>query len=163
MDIVHYLDAPEMKACLRLKKKNLAPNCTALDVSHELPMDEGPKGQFVDGHEHKNIVTYQMDIFLRAWAKLEPTLCSWDAENVEPLGPILQNCQMVVWHHNKSTFYANSWQKIQWVHTSKTAVPYTKGEGTSLMVADFVLANYRWLLSLDEKEEGHVLLKSGKA
>jgi hypothetical protein len=42
-------------------------------------------------------------------------------------------------------------------------VPYAKGEGASLMVADFVSADYGWLRSPDGKEEARVLFKAGKA
>ena len=42
-------------------------------------------------------------------------------------------------------------------------MPYAKGEGVSLMVADFVSANYRWLRSLDGSQQARVLFKAGKA
>jgi hypothetical protein len=42
-------------------------------------------------------------------------------------------------------------------------VPYVKGEGASLMVADFVSADYGWLRSPDGKQEARVLFKAGKA
>ena len=38
------------------------------------------------------------------------------------------------------------------MHKSETAVPQAKGEGASLMVADFVSADYGWLWSPDGKE-----------
>ncbi|KAF8156729.1 hypothetical protein B0H34DRAFT_629354, partial [Crassisporium funariophilum] len=47
--------------------------------------------------------------------------------------------------HDKSTFYVNDWQKVGWVHKDATAVPRAKGEGASLMVADFISADYGWL------------------
>jgi hypothetical protein len=40
--------------------------------------------------------------------------------------------------------------------------PYAKGEGTSLMVADLVFADYGWLHSSDGKEAAHMLFKAGK-
>lgn len=42
-------------------------------------------------------------------------------------------------------------------------VPQPKGEGTSLIVADFVSADYGWLRSPDGKEDARVLLKIGKS
>ena len=66
-----------------------------------------PKGQFVDGHECEDVVTYRQEVFLPAWSKLELTLRSWTSNNIEVLGPLPQNCRTVVWHHDKSTFYAN--------------------------------------------------------
>ena len=49
---------------------------------------------------------------------------------------------VVVWHHDKSIFYANDCQKVCWVHKSETVVPQEKGEGASLMAANFVSADY---------------------
>jgi hypothetical protein len=41
-------------------------------------------------------------------------------------------------------------------------VPYAKGKGHSMMVADFVSADYGWLQSPDGKETAHVIFKAGK-
>ena len=78
-------------------------------------------------------------------------------------GPGLPEPHIIVWHHDESTFYANDRRKIRWVHAGETAVPYAKGEGASLMVADFVSADYGWLRSPDGKQEARVLFKAGKA
>src|SRR5258705_12503344 len=51
----------------------------------------------------------------------------------------------IVWFHDESIFYAHDCQKVCWVHDSETAKPYAKGEGPSVMVADFVSADYGWL------------------
>ena len=52
---------------------------------------------------------------------------------------------IVVWFHDESMFYANDQRKLQWVHQNESAVPQPKGEGASLMVTDFVSADYGWL------------------
>jgi hypothetical protein len=39
----------------------------------------------------------------------------------------------------------NDQRKRCWVHKLEMAVPQAKGEGASLMVADFVSADYGWL------------------
>jgi hypothetical protein len=41
-------------------------------------------------------------------------------------------------------------------------MPYTKGEGVSLMIADFVSVDYRWLCSSDKKESAHIIFHLGK-
>ena len=51
---------------------------------------------------------------------------------------------------------------MQWVPENETAVPQAKGEGASLMVADFVSADYGWLHSPNREEDAQVLLKPGK-
>lgn len=48
----------------------------------------------------------------------------------------------VVWYHNKLVFYVNDQQEMHWVGENKTPVPQPKGEGASLMVANFVSADY---------------------
>ncbi|KAG1849094.1 hypothetical protein C8R48DRAFT_677147 [Suillus tomentosus] len=54
-------------------------------------------------------------------------------------------------------------QWIQWVHKSETAVPYTKGEGPSLMVADMVSPDYEWLQLPNGGQHACVLFKASKA
>ncbi|KIM60193.1 hypothetical protein SCLCIDRAFT_16384 [Scleroderma citrinum Foug A] len=103
------------------------------------------KGQYVDGHERSDVVAYRQQVFLPAWTCLHGG----------------ERC-IVVWFHNESTFYANDQQKLRWVHQNESAVPQPKGEGASLMVADFVSADYGWLRSPDGKEHAHVLFKAGK-
>ncbi|KAG0699191.1 hypothetical protein DFH29DRAFT_877496 [Suillus ampliporus] len=70
--------------------------------------------------------------------------------------------QTVVWFHDESTFYANDRRKKCWVHTEEKATPQPKGKGSSLMVADFVSADYGWLRSHDGKESARVLFRAGK-
>jgi hypothetical protein len=41
-------------------------------------------------------------------------------------------------------------------------VPYAKGEGESLMIADFVSADYGWLHSPDGKESAHIIFHPEK-
>ncbi len=69
---------------------------------------------------------------------------------------------VVIWFHDESTFYAHDRQKIRWIHKNEKIKPYAKGEGVSLMVANFVSANYGWLQSPDGKESAQVLFKAGK-
>jgi hypothetical protein len=52
--------------------------------------------------------------------------------------------------------------KQSWVHKSEQAKPYTKGESHSLMVANFISADYGWLRSPDGKESVQVLFQAGK-
>lgn len=81
---------------------------------------------------------------------------------MDQLPPELQECWVVIWCHDESTFYANDRCKLGWKYKDATVVPYTKGEGTSQMVADMVSAEYGWLCSPDGKEEAQILFKAGK-
>ena len=83
-------------------------------------------------------------------------------EGVMHDGALCQHCYLVIWFHDKCIFYAHDCCIICWVHSSKTAKPYAKGEGQSLMVADFVLANYGFLSSTEGCGSVRVELKPGK-
>jgi hypothetical protein len=69
---------------------------------------------------------------------------------------------LVVWNHDESTYYANDHRKIRWVHKTEMAVPYPKGKGPSLMVADFISPNYGWLQSPDGAQKAQVIFKASK-
>src|SRR5882672_3065608 len=90
-----------------------------------------PRGQFIDGHEWEDVMTYFQDMFLPAWEKLGPTLHKWGDTGLEVILPGPMTCHTVLWHHDEFTFYANDRCKICWVHHSESAMPYAKGEGVS--------------------------------
>ena len=98
-------------------------------------------------------------------AQFEETSHRWKQDGTEERrdGPCPQECRTVIWYHDESTFYANDRRHVCWVHTSENAVPQSKGEGTSLMVADFVSADCGWLWSLGGAVEARVYFKTGKA
>ena len=81
----------------------------------------------------------------------------------EIISECLQLQRVIVWFYNESTFYAHDRRKKRWVHFSEKAVLRKKGEGASLMVSDFVSADYRWLQSPDGIETARVIFKAGKA
>ncbi|KAF9461006.1 hypothetical protein BDZ94DRAFT_1374217 [Collybia nuda] len=121
-----------------------------------------PKGQYVDGHERADVVNYHQNVFLPAWKKFEDRTRSWTAEGIAQQDQI-NGHPLVIWFHDESTFYAHDHRRKKWIHKSQKAVPYAKGEGASLMVADFVSADYGWLRSPDGSESARVLFKAGKA
>ena len=95
----------------------------------------------MDGYKGEEVVTYQQEVFLPTWEKLEPTLCQWGDATLDNLLAEPTTHHTIMWHHNKLTFYKNDQCKIQWVHKGENAVPHAKGEGVSLMVANFVPAD----------------------
>jgi hypothetical protein len=123
----------------------------------------GLKGQYVDGHEREDVVSYRQNVFLSGMKHVRNHTRNWDREHQsdQPL-PLPHKRHIVVWFHDKSTFYANDQRKSGWVHSSETAVPYTKGEGPSQMVVDVVSADYGWLRSPDGKQEARIFFKAGK-
>ncbi|KAF9062622.1 hypothetical protein BDP27DRAFT_1481768, partial [Rhodocollybia butyracea] len=84
--------------------------------------------QYVDGHEHTDVVQYCQEVFLPSWYRMEAKTWSWTSDNVEEVGH-----RTVFWFHDEPMFYAHDRCKAQWVADGE---PYAKGEGISLMVAD---------------------------
>ncbi|TBU40039.1 hypothetical protein BD309DRAFT_982699 [Dichomitus squalens] len=125
-----------------------------------------PNGQFVDGHERADVTSYRQTKFLPAIADYDHHARQWDKDGTEvPVPddlPRPRNRRVVYWHHDESVFYAHNRRVRRWVHKTEKAVPRAKGEGASLMVADFVSAEYGWLRSPDGKESAQVLFCPGK-
>lgn len=88
-------------------------------------------------------------------------MAMWDAKLVESAPQDSLNKRIITWFHNESVFYAHNWRKKGWYHKDATAKLYAKGKGASLMVADFVSADFGWLWSPDEKENARRLFKPG--
>ncbi|CAE6386941.1 unnamed protein product [Rhizoctonia solani] len=106
------------------------------------------RGQFADGHERDDVKDYRKNFYVPEWIKLERRMRSWDSEGNE-IPPTLAEGErtVVVWFHDESTFYAHDRRLTRWVHESEKAGINKKGEGVSLMVADFISADYGWLRS----------------
>jgi len=167
-DLVDYLDRDEVKA------RYHATVSISLKTAQRWMEDLGynwtdsPTGQYVDGHERVDVVDYRQNIFLPAWFAKEPRLRVWLEGTKDEPGNMHQpthtsplNRRTVVWYHDESVFYAHDRRERRWVPVTENAVPRPKGEGHSLMVADFVSADYGWLRSPDGKESARVLLRPG--
>jgi hypothetical protein len=126
-------------------------------------------GQYVDGHECKDVVDYCQNTFLPSWFAIEKQMRSWEAKPEEQKDLVEvpeklageEKC-VITWLHNESIFYAHDWRTSQWVKKGIAPSPYQKGEGASLMVADFVSADYGFLHSHDGKESAQVIFWPGK-
>jgi hypothetical protein len=165
MDIVRYLDQPDVQKWHGFKKtiSERTAQTWLKNLGYRWKLE--PSGQYVDGHKRKDVTDYRQNVFLPRWKDLEYHMRAWTKDGVEEPdeSPHPRNHRVVVWFHDESTFYANDRWKKRWVHESEKAVPQTKGEGASLMVSDFVSAEYGWLRSPDGKESARVLFKAGKA
>lgn len=124
-----------------------------------------PKGQYADGHERPDVVEYRQNGFLPRWRHLVRYMTTWPRnENERVQFPSLQPGEkgVVVWYHDESIFYAHDRQKKGWYHKDATASPYPKGEGLSLMVADFVSADFGWLRGVDGVRSARCVFRPGK-
>jgi hypothetical protein len=162
-DVVDFIKLPETMAQFRLKKP------ISLATAHWWMKRLGyrwmtnPSGQYVDGHERKDVVDYCQKTFLPWWMSIEERTRKWTEDRKEEVvGEQPANRRVIVWFHDESTFCANDCRKLHWVHKSETAVPRPKGEGASLIVSDFVSADYGWLRSPDKSKEARVFFKAGK-
>jgi len=78
-------------------------------------------------------------------------------------GPKMPGLHVITWFHDESIFYVHDQWKKDWYHKDAPAKPYKKGEGASLIVADFVSADFGWLRSPDVKQSAQRVMKLGKA
>jgi hypothetical protein len=125
------------------------------------------KGQYVDGHERTDVVQYRQEVFLLAWYGLEGRIRAWKGDKMDTLEDVVElineaRKRIVVWFHDESIFYAHDRRKSQWVADDSSPLPYAKGEGVSLMVTDFVSADYGWLRSKDSLDSARVVFRLGK-
>lgn len=174
LDVVEFLADPDVQKRFGLKKTiGLS---TAQGWMHRLGFrwSKTPSGQYIDGHERDDVVKYRREVFLPALEKIRPSLRQFtaDGEEVKPAEPEGEqgdevtnqpSRRTVIWWHDESTFYANDRRKVRWVHNGEKAVPQAKGEGASLMVSDFVSAEYGWLRAKnDQTVSARRLFRPGK-
>ncbi|KAG1761234.1 hypothetical protein EDD22DRAFT_980306 [Suillus occidentalis] len=157
MDIVDYIRRPDILARLKLKKT------ISLATAQHWMKHVGyhwlktPTGQFVGGHERSDVVAYRQLVFLPVWAELFSQTRIYGTDGNECQVQPTTTHRVIIWNHDKSTYYTNDRQKIQWVHNLETAIPYTKGEGASLMVANMA-SNAMDILEHHFLDEDHVIV-----
>ena len=160
-DIVDYLDLPQVKEKYGASAPISLTTAQRWMQTLRYRWGNTPTGCYVDGHERQDVVNYRQDVFLPAWFAKEPNLRVWTDKNItDPVDPF-DTGREVIWYHDESVCYAHDRRERRWVPYNETAVPRPKGEGASLMVADFVSADYGWLKSPDGIESARVLLRPG--
>ncbi|KAF8162642.1 hypothetical protein B0H34DRAFT_649809, partial [Crassisporium funariophilum] len=135
--IVRFLDTPEMLARLKRKKTISVETaqCWMKKMGYRWMYD--PKGQYVDNHERDDVVAYRQNVFLPVMEGLQSRQTKWNSKDGTREDPPPGTHRVIVWYHNESTFYAHDRRTRRWVHRQEKAKPYAKGEGYSLMIADF--------------------------
>ena len=124
------------------------------------------KGMYTDGHEREDVVQYRQQKFLPRYHELNQRARQYDGDGNEVPQewlPLSNEKEVIFHHHDESTFYGNDRRKLRWVHNSESPKPYAKGEGQSVMVADFVSSRLGWLSSPDGSKRARVSLRPGKA
>lgn len=106
---------------------------------------------YVDGHERADVVEYCDKTFLPRWAEFLQWMVKYGDDGCVVEIPKLAKVKkpVILLMHDKLTFYANDQRKMQWIHKSKSPKPIQKGDGASIMVADFVSPDLGWLRTVD--------------
>ena len=104
------------------------------------------KGMYVDGHEHSDVVEYRQ-AFVERFQNYERWFHTWDNSGNKLLHPspaATGPLRLVLVTHDESMFYQNDQQQIHW-GCPGSETPKAKGEGVSLMVSDFLTADWGYL------------------
>lgn len=162
LDIVHYLSNSETRSRLQVKKAISLATARRWMNKMGYRWTKRPSGQYIDGHERDDVVYYRQHVYLPVWAQLDRRTRTWSDDNKAILDEAREAGKtVVIWFHDECTFYANDRRIVRWVHKNEKAVPRAKGEGASLMIADFISADYGWLASPDGTDSTRVQLRAG--
>ncbi|KAH8825979.1 hypothetical protein DL96DRAFT_1466400, partial [Flagelloscypha sp. PMI_526] len=162
-DLVDYCAQPEVLEQLGCKKTISLSTAQKWMQQMDYRWMKTPKGQYVDGHEREDVVHFRQNKFLPALQSLRSRMQQFASEDGASTEPPTSVRPVVVWYHDESTFYAHDRRTLGWFnHQRHKILPQPKGEGVSLMVADFVSADYGWLCSPDGKKNARVYFKAGK-
>ncbi|KIJ48164.1 hypothetical protein M422DRAFT_162848 [Sphaerobolus stellatus SS14] len=165
MDIVRFLETPDIKARFKLQKSPSERTARRWLHTMEYRYGKPSKGMFIDGHERADVVDYRQNVFLSIWAALQERIMLWNRDSI-PTDP--KSCsfpnrkRVVLLTHDESTFYAHDRQETRWIHNSENPTPAKKGEGSSIMVSNFCSPDLGWLKSKDGTREVQLLFKAGK-
>ncbi|KAJ7142720.1 hypothetical protein C8R44DRAFT_603559, partial [Mycena epipterygia] len=104
------------------------------------------KGQYVDGHEHPDVVYYRDNVYLPRYFKLQERVAVFDKDG-NPINNTFSETgwRVIIWYRNESIFYAHDRRHKTWYPKDSPAKPYQKGEGYSFMVADYFCSDFGWL------------------
>jgi hypothetical protein len=113
-------------------------------------------GMYLDGHEHDDVVAYRAG-FVARWKEYEKRFHTWDSNDVEHLP---QNAfpvqggrfRLILVTHDESVFYQNDSHKTHWIANTSKATPLPKGDGQSIMVSDFLTAEWGRLCDYNPEE-----------
>ncbi|KAJ7790888.1 hypothetical protein B0H14DRAFT_3501129 [Mycena olivaceomarginata] len=145
--LVDYLNDPAVRAEHNIDKP--ISTTTARRYLDELGyrFKSPKKGQYVDGHEHPDVVYYRDNIYLPRYFKLQERVAVFDNDG-NPINNDFSETgrRVIIWYHDESIFYAHERRHKTWYHKDSPAKPYQKGEGHSFMVADYFSSDFGWLL-----------------
>jgi hypothetical protein len=166
--ILDYLEKPEVRKKYGIKRTIGHDTACAWMKMMDYRWSKSKNGLYIDGHDREDVLAYRRDVFLPALRKLLPNMRKfkqgdeWTEEPDDRPPKNRSRRRKVVWHHDESTFYWNDQRDLGWHHADETPELKPKGEGASIMVADFMSADYGFLTSKDGEESTRVIFKAGK-
>jgi hypothetical protein len=103
---------------------------------------------YSDGHEQEDVVEYRRK-FAERFEEHERRFHTWDDKGNElhpsgfhVPGSIVGRFRLIFITHDESTFYQSDQCKIYWGCPGKNVTPKPKGEGLTLMVSNFLTADW---------------------
>ncbi len=160
-DIVDVVSSPKLQQIFLWSAitKLAISECTGCRWLSRLDWQYGQvqKGMYIDGHEREDVVNYHK-AFIERWKEYQKCFHLYD-NNGDPLPPPTApkgyfppgGCfRLILVTHDESTFYQNDLQKSQWAHKSDKPTPQPKGDGQSVMISDFLTADWGRLQDGDE-------------
>jgi hypothetical protein len=104
-------------------------------------------GMYIDGHEREDVVEYRHG-FVERFHQYDRRFHIWDDDGNElphpsgfPVPAAHEHFRLILVTHDESVFFQNDQRKYLWDHAGNGA-PRPKGEGQSLMVSDFLTADW---------------------
>lgn len=153
--LIDVVSSPEMQA--RFVRSGIDRPSISLRTAHrwlaKLGWQYGKQrnGMYIDGHEREDVVEYRRK-FVDRFQQYERRFHIWDDDGNElprPSGfPVPEThrasgrFRLILVTHDESVFFQNDQRKYLWDQAGKNAAPRPKGEGQSLMVSDFLTADW---------------------
>ncbi|PVF90974.1 hypothetical protein CPB86DRAFT_878752 [Serendipita vermifera] len=118
---------------------------------------------YIDGHEREDVVEYRKAFLKRMeqYSQRMATFSVVDGEVVLDMPTLKENEKLLILvTHDESTFYENDRKRQRWIAKDEKPVPQPKGEGSSIMVSDFISPNFGRLR--DAHGEARLLFRAGR-
>ncbi|KZV60498.1 hypothetical protein PENSPDRAFT_593984 [Peniophora sp. CONT] len=121
------------------------------------------RGMYIDGHERADVVEYRQKVFLPWWVSTRDRVRAWTEQDIDaPAARLPSGARPLVrWVQDESTYFEHDRRHEQWTRPGECPVPQPKGEGESIMIADFVSADYGWLRGGDGSS-ARLVFRAGK-
>lgn len=125
----------------------------------------GYRGMYEDGHERPDVVAYRNKFVHYFFENIEPYMRVYDNSGNEVPRDFTCLLPICSWLYDQSTFYGYDRHKGMWVRKNALMdhALHPKGNGPSLMVANFVSADYGWLQSPDGSEKAREFFRAGES